>query len=161
MKRMLGVSAVSALALALSVPAFAGGDHCGGAKSTTMASASYKHSKSSAWAGAWLQKSAAGTIQVAEVAKGSPAARAGLKPGDVVVAVNGYELADSEQRAMCASKAACKVGSEVTYTVKRGDATKQIALKLEKMPAQVTARFASRQAQFDPVLAAVVMPEVN
>ena len=163
MKKMRTASALAALALTLSVPAFAGGGSCSG--SATSADAGYSCSghatKSAAWAGAWLQRSASGTVTVAEVAKGSPAAKAGLKSGDVVLAVNGYDLSNGEARALCASKADCKVGSTVTYTVMRNSSTKNVKLKLEKMPADATERFASRQAGFEPALAAMVMPSVN
>lgn len=160
MKRMLTASAAAALALAVSIPAFAGGGHCSGAASADAQYSCEGHAtKSAAWAGAWLQRSASGTVTVAEVAKGSPASKAGLKSGDVVVAVNGYDLSNSDARAMCASQ--CKVGSTVSYTVRRGTSTKNVKLKLEKMPADATARFASRQADFDPALAAVVMPTAN
>ena len=153
MKRMFTASAVTALALAISVPAIAGGEHCSGqAKSASMAT------YSAAWSGAWLERSASGTVTVAEVAKDSPAAKAGLKSGDVVLAVNGYDLSDSESRAMCASKASCKVGSTVAYTVDRAGKTKELKVKLQKMPASATQRFASREASFEPMLAAVVMP---
>ena len=164
MKKMLAASAVAALALAVSVPAFAGGAHCSGGDKASATTADAKAScaagktKSAAWAGAWLQRSASGAVTVADVAKGSPAARSGLKAGDVVLAVNGYDLSDSEARAQCASKAECSVGSTVTYTVQRGRSTKNVKLKLERMPSHATERFASRQANFDPALAAVVMP---
>src|SRR5262245_51429569 len=156
MKKMLTASAVAAVMLAMSVPAFAGGSHCSGSASAT-AGASCSGMKSAAWAGAWLQRSSAGTVTVAEVAKGSPAAKAGLKPGDVVLAVNGYDLSDNESRAMCASKANCTVGTTVIYTVNRGSSTKEVKFKLEKMPANATEKYASREASFDPALAAVVM----
>jgi serine protease Do len=158
MKKMLAASAVAALVLAMSVPAFAGGGSCSGSSSSAAYHGSCSSSVSAAWAGAWLQRSDAGTVSVAEVAKGSPAAKAGLKPGDVVLAVNGYDLSNSESRAMCASKANCSVGSTVTYTVNRSGKTKDLKLKLEKMPANATERYASRDASFDPTLAAVVMP---
>lgn len=160
MKKVLTASAVAALALAMSVPAFAGGSHCSGSASATAANAgaSCGSMKSAAWAGAWLQRSESGTVTVAEVAKGSPAAKAGLKSGDVVLAVNGYDLSDSESRAMCAAKANCSVGSTVMWAVQRGTSTKNVKLKLEKMPANATERYASREASFDPSLAAVVMP---
>src|SRR5580765_5771290 len=120
MKRILTASAAAAFALAVSVPAFAGGGHCSGGDASASASSCEGHSaKSAAWAGAWLERTASGTVTVAEVAKGSPAAKAGLKSGDVVLAVNGYDLSDSEARAECASKASCKVGSTVTYAVQR------------------------------------------
>jgi S1-C subfamily serine protease len=156
MKRMFTATAVAALALGISVPAIAGGEHCSGqAKSASKATYS-----AAAWSGAWLERSASGTVTVAEVAKGSPAAKAGLKSGDVVLAVNGYDLSDSESRAMCASasKASCTVGSTVAYTVNRAGSTKELKVKLEKLPANATQRFASRDASFDPMFAAVVMP---
>jgi S1-C subfamily serine protease len=158
MKKMLAASAVAAFVLAMSVPAFAGGSSCSGSSASATYHGSCSSSMSAAWAGAWLQRSGSGTVTVAEVAKGSPAAKAGLKPGDVVLAVNGYDLSDSEARAMCASKASCKVGSTVIYTVNRGSSTKDLKLKLEKMPASATERYASREASFEPMLAAVVMP---
>jgi len=162
MKKMLAVSALGILALAVSAPAFAGGGHCSGSSASVDAGSCSGHAtKSAAWAGAWLQRSTSGTVTVAEVAKGSPAAKAGLKSGDVVLAVNGYDLSDREARATCASKADCNVGATVTYTVQRTGKTKNVKLKLEKMPADATERFASRQAGFEPALAAVVMPTAD
>ena len=162
MKRFTA-SVATVLALAVAAPVFAGGSHCSGGDkaSATTADASAScvgKGKSAAWAGAWLQRSASGTVTVAEVAKGSPAAKSGLKSGDVVLAVNGYDLSDSEERAMCASKANCSIGSTMTYKVQRGSSTKSIKLKLAKMPSDATARFADRQASFEPGLAAVVLP---
>lgn len=164
MNKMLTASAASVLALAMSVPVFAGGSHCGSQASATTADAKAScasKATAAAWAGAWLQRSASGKVTVAEVAKGSPAARSGLKTGDLVLAVNGYDLGNSEDRALCASKAECNIGSAVTYMVQRGRSTKSIKLRLEKMPANATARF-GRQSTFDPMLAAVVVtPTVN
>jgi S1-C subfamily serine protease len=152
MKKVLTASAVAAVMLAMSVPVFAGGEHCGSKSSS--ASAAY----TAGWSGAWLERSPSGAVTVADVAKGSPAAKSGLKPGDVVLAVNGYDITNSESRAMCAAKASCKVGSTVFYTVNRAGSTKELKLKLEKMPASATERYASRDASFEPMFAAVVMP---
>ncbi len=160
MKKALTISAAAALAaLVVAVPALAGGDHCGGAR-TAAAMADAKAAcaaKATAWAGVWLNRSASGQMVVADVTKGSPAARAGLRTGDVVLAVNGYDLGNDQDRARCASKADCNVGSAVTYTVQRGQATRSVKLKLERMPASATARLANRQASFDPALATLVM----
>lgn len=150
-KLTASAAAVLALAAIVALPAFAGGAHCGSAKSTGK----------TAWAGAWLQRSASGAVTVADIASGSPAAKAGLKKGDIVTAVNGYDLADSKDREMCAAKAECNVGSAVTYTVQRGKATKAIKVKLESMPSDAANRFAHRDASFDPALAAIVMPAAN
>lgn len=153
MLKKLAASAAAVLALAAftALPALAGGDHCGSSKSATK----------TAWAGAWLQRSAGGAVTVADVAGGSPAAKAGLKKGDIVTAVNGYNLADSKDRAMCEAKAECTVGSAVTYTIQRGKAIKSFKVKLESMPADAANRYANRDASFDPALAAIVMPASN
>ena len=163
MKRMLSITAATALVLAFAVPAFAGGEGCNHGSS---ASAAATHdcggsARSSAWSGAWLQRTSSGEITVADVAKGSPAYRSGLKTGDIVLAVNGYDLSDSEQRETCANKAECTAGHSVTYKVQRGNSTRLLKFKLEKMPANATARFARQQAAFEPSLAAVVIPAAN
>jgi S1-C subfamily serine protease len=160
MKKKLTFPAVAILTCALALPALAGGEHCSGKASATAASSGkYSCSSSSAsaaWAGAWLQRSASGQVTVAEVASGSPAARSGLKAGDVVVAVNGYDLT-SKQSGECMTSADCKVGAAVAYKIQRGSSTKVVKVKLEKMPEQATAKFADREASFDPALAAVVI----
>jgi len=146
--KQLAASLAAVLVMALAVTAFAGGgDYCSGHSTSTAA-----------WCGACLQRSASGTVAVANVAKGSPAERAGLETGDVVLAVNGHKLADSQEHSMCSSSAQCTAGSTVTYTVKRGWSTHTYKVKLEKMPADAASRFANRTASFDATLAALVMP---
>ncbi len=165
MKLKLAVPAVAILSCALVAPALAGGDHCAGKSSASAAAvaAGKDHcgstAKSAAWAGAWLERSTAGGLTVAAVASGSPAARSGLKAGDVVVAVNGRDLGAKD--GACLTSAECKVGAAVAYTVQRGRSTKVMKLKLEKLPEQATARFAGRDASFNPALAAVVLASVD
>lgn len=144
------------LMLALAVPALACSD-----KKTSAAMASADHgccaNKASAavWAGAWLERSQNGAVRVADVAKNSPAARSGLKAGDVVVAVNGNKVGAKGECSF--SHEECTLGSSVAYTVQRGRSTKVMKLKLEKMPATATERFADREASFDPALATLVL----
>lgn len=159
MKTKHAIPVVAALTLAFAVPALAGGAHCG-SKNTSAAVASADHcgskgASAAVWAGAWLERSN-GAIKVAEVAKGSPAARSGLKAGDVVVAVNGYKV--GAEKGECLTSDECKVGRSVAYTVQRGRSTKVMKLKLEKMPASATAH---RDASFDPALATLVLTNVN
>jgi S1-C subfamily serine protease len=156
MKKTLSASAAAVFALAVAIPAFAGGSHCAGMSATSADAKASCAGKAAAWAGAWLERSESGKVTVAEVAKGSPAQKSGLKAGDVVLAVNGYHLGNSEEHAMCASKAECNVGSSLTYTVQRGGSTKTIKLKLAKMPDNATAHY-GHHAQFDPALAAMVV----
>jgi S1-C subfamily serine protease len=164
MKLKLAVPAVAVLTCALVAPALAGGANCAGKSSAAAVVAGQDHcsskSNSAAWAGAWLERSPAGELTVAAVASGSPAARSGLRAGDLVVAVNGRDLA-AKDGAMCLTSAECKVGAAVAYTVQRGKSTKVVKVKLEKMPEQATVRFAGREASFDPTLAAVVLASVD
>jgi S1-C subfamily serine protease len=159
MTKKLAIPVIAILTCALAVPALAGGGNCSGKSATAYASASKAAcapgAKSAAWAGAWLQRSESGEISVAEVASGSPAAQSGLKAGDVVVAVNGRDLSSKE--GVCLTSADCKVGAAVAYTIQRGAKTKVVKVKLEKMPEAATVKFATRQAMFEPELAAVVI----
>ena len=159
MNLKLVVPAVVALAIVASVPASA----CDGNKSTATASAHscMGMSHSTAWSGAWLQRTPSGGLTVVAIAKGSPAARSGLQKGDVVVAVNGRDLSAVPSEHMCGDGTACAVGSSFAYTVQRGHSTKTIKVKLEKMPEEATMKFADVEPTYEPTLAAVVIPVVD
>ena len=152
---------VAALALAVALPAAA----CDGHSKASASSASAGGyscsgmSHSTAWAGAWMQRSGGGQLTVVAVAEGSPAAKSGLRAGDIVVAVNGKSIA--EKSSHCAYGTACSVGSAFAYTVQRGKATKTVKVKLEKMPADATSRFAAQEATYEPTLAAMVITTID
>ena len=59
---------------------------------------------------------------------GMPAEAAGLKPGDVLLAVNGQPLGVGEVDALTDAIGALKTGESLTVTVRRGEATLDIAL---------------------------------
>lgn len=154
------IPVVAALALAVAIPAAACDGHSkASASSASAAGYSCSGMHSAAWAGAWMQRSSGGQLTVVAVAEGSPAARSGLRAGDVVLAVNGKSIAEGAGH--CAYGTACSVGSSFAYTVQRGKATKTVKVKLEKMPADATARFASKDASYEPMLAAMVIPVVD
>jgi S1-C subfamily serine protease len=117
MKRILSASAAAVFAFAVVAPAFAGGSACMG-HGASAADAHYSCSgKSAAWSGAWLERSASGKVTVAEIAKGSPAGRSGLKSGDVVLAVNGTPVTTPEQ----VKAAVGKSSKSVALLIKRGE----------------------------------------
>jgi S1-C subfamily serine protease len=118
-------------------------------------------SHATAWTGAWLQRSASGELTVAAVAEGSPAARSGLRHGDVVVAVNGHETNAVCSVHSCPAGSVCAIGNSFTYTVQRGRSTRTVKVRLEKMPAEATTRFAAKEANYEPTLAAMVIPAVD
>ncbi len=74
-------------------------------------------------AGAWIQ----------EVTAGSPAARAGLKPGDVITAIGGKTLSDETPLVSVLVK--YKVGETLPITVVRGGQTLSLNVTLGERPA--------------------------
>jgi putative serine protease PepD len=98
-----------------------------------------------AWVGVSLDPTVSGgagiakastTGGVAPVLAGSPAAKAGLQPGDVITAVNGTPVASINQ--FVATIANYAPGDTVTLTVNRGGSTKTIKLTLGSQPASAT-----------------------
>jgi putative serine protease PepD len=67
------------------------------------------------------------------IAPGSPAARAGLQPGDTIVAVNGKPITSTEQ--FITTVATYPPGRTITLTVKRDGSTRKIKLTLGTRPA--------------------------
>ncbi len=69
---------------------------------------------------------------VAGVEPDSPAARAGVKPGDVIVGMNGETL--DEYKDLPKLVASASAGSESTLTVKRNGETVELAVEIGNMP---------------------------
>jgi putative serine protease PepD len=68
------------------------------------------------------------------IVPGGPAAKAGLKPGDLITAINGKRISSVNQ--FIGTIATFSPGDTVTLTVKRQGQTKTIKLKLGSQPAQ-------------------------
>jgi len=71
-------------------------------------------------------------VLIASVEHGGPAAKAGLRPGDVVLAVNG-ERVDST-RALTRAVAAVTPGDSVTLQLKRGRQVMDLAVTVDQRP---------------------------
>lgn len=76
---------------------------------------------------------------IAGVAPGSPAARAGLEPGDVVTKINGSPVTSVNQLAFTLSE--IKPGSDVHLTYLRNGKVRQATATLEKRPKNTAAAF--------------------
>jgi putative serine protease PepD len=85
--------------------------------------------------GAAISKSAQTTstgCRQSPVVPGGPAAKAGLKPGDVITSVNGKRVTSVDQ--FVGTIATYAPGNAVTMTVKRGGQTKQFRVTLGAQP---------------------------
>jgi len=104
-----------------------------------------------AWVGVSLNPSVSGgaaiwnnssTTGAAPIQPGSPAAKAGLQPGDVITAVNGTPVASVNQ--FVATIANYAPGDTVTLTVNRNGQSKSIKLTLGSQPASATTQSQQR-----------------
>jgi serine protease Do len=89
------------------------------------------------WVGVWLQEGAgAGRnpagVAVAAVERSGPAARSGLRPGDVITAVNGQPIDNA--RALVRAVAAIAPGNTVQLTLRRQATTLDLSVTLGRKP---------------------------
>jgi serine protease Do len=71
---------------------------------------------------------------VAEVMPGSPAARAGIRQGDVIVSFNGTTVKDSRDLPSVVAKT--PVGEQVTLSLRRDGKTQQLPVTVDKLPSE-------------------------
>jgi putative serine protease PepD len=100
-----------------------------------------------AYVGVSLNPNSSGGAEISRSSQGvvanGPAAKAGLKPGDLITAVNGHPINTTNQ--FVATIANYAPGTTVTLTVKRGGQTKTIKLTLGSQPSNAPS--ASQQGQ--------------
>lgn len=133
------------LVVGLVTAAFAGGaGHAGGDCNSDTAQAKKAKLAAKGWLGIETEKDeATGAYRITTVAPGSPAAEAGFRTGDVLVAFNGVSVKDKEQ--IKAAKAGIGVGSKVTYTVARAGAEQKLSATLVTVPEQVLAQWLAEE----------------
>jgi S1-C subfamily serine protease len=129
-----------ALFLALSSMAAAGGENCDKAHAAKAKTAMHEKAKHG-WLGLDVEKNASSGYVVTGVADGSPAEKAGFQKGDVLVAFNGIALNDENKDALKKAKMQNAVGKQVTYTISRAGAQRQIAATLVEVPKEVLAEW--------------------
>ena len=71
---------------------------------------------------------------VAELTPGGPAAQAGLQPGDLVLKINGHEVASSAD--LTRQVGQVQVGQEIKLQVRRGGALRDVAFKSGERPSE-------------------------
>jgi len=84
-------------------------------------------------------------VLVAEVSKGSPAAKAGLKRGDVILAFNGRPMHDPGQLRNIAAMSA--PGTKVPVQILRDNKKRDVTIELGELPREQTAARAGEETQ--------------
>jgi S1-C subfamily serine protease len=145
--RHLLISLVCVLAIAvLAIPAaVAGGEKC---NSDTQACLTkmVEHLKDKGWVGINMDKTD-GKLVITAVEDNSPAKRAGMQKGDILLALNGVNFADENHDKMAKAKKNFKPGNTVTYTVSRpkcknySACEKDIDITLGTLPDEVLAKW--------------------
>jgi putative serine protease PepD len=103
-------------------------DSAKASSATIIAGGTVQH----AWLGVRIGDATNGGAKVTLVVAGSPAAKAGLKVGDVITAYNGKSVTTPDS--LTADVVQSRVGETVTLTVRRGNATKHLTLTLGNQP---------------------------
>ncbi|HSS48463.1 MAG TPA: PDZ domain-containing protein [Thermoanaerobaculia bacterium] len=148
MKRIVPLL-VLAFALVLTSAAFAGGEKCAAHDAKTASAHNARKAELAAhgWLGLKTAKEAAGGYRVTAVAENSPAAQAGFRTGDVLLALNGVALTEANKEAIHKAKGECAVGRQVTYKVRREGAEKTITATLAPVPDAVLAEWMAEDAK--------------
>jgi len=97
------------------------------------------HYANRGWAGLQLDRSD-GHFTVTEVHDGSPAQKAKVRSGDILVALNGINFVEENNEKLVALQDKMTPGAQFTYTVKRDGKRRNIDVVLVEMPFEIVAQ---------------------
>ncbi len=139
--RISGKVLIAALAVLIAVPLLAGGKHKCEATTQECLDKMASSYKAHGWVGIEGDNDEAGHFVIKKVIEGSPAEAAGLKKGDVLVAMNGVTFADENKDKLKKIKSGMAPGKTLEYTVERGGKSKVVAVTLVEIPEEVLAQW--------------------
>lgn len=97
------------------------------------------------WVGIEMdQDGESGEMYLTRVVPDSPAQRAGLRSGDVLLSLNHVEFCEKNKAKMYEVRKDWTPGKRITYTVLRDGETLEISLKLGEIPDHVLAQWVGR-----------------
>lgn len=119
---------------------FAGGDHYKCTKSTQecLDMMAAKLAKKG-WVGVEFDETEEGKLAIKRVVDDSPAAEAGFREGDVLVAINGIAYSEDNQEKIKAQWEGMTPGKKMDFTVSRNGYEKNLTATLAKVPSEVLA----------------------
>jgi rhodanese-related sulfurtransferase len=143
MKRIL-IGALAALCLASTALAGHGG-HCTASTQECLDQIT-KDLSNRGWLGVELEPAPAG-MMVTRVVDDSPAAKAGLRSGDVLVSVEGKAYASMDEKSQKSLREVFVPGKTVTFVTERAGKTQDVKVELGAMPETVRAQILGAHMQ--------------
>ncbi len=139
MKRALVIVGLAVL-IGVTAVAVAGDKHCNGTTQECLDKMVAKIQQKG-WLGVDAEKLDNGRSQVTKVYSDSPAQRAGFKPGDVFISINGVDMTDENKEALMKVKHSLGPGSDVNYVIKRQGGKVNLTAQLGSVPNAVLAEW--------------------
>ena len=134
--------AMFVMAALVTIPAIAGEGHKCESDTQDCLNMMATKMKKSGWIGVELDKNKeTGDLFVKEVISGSPAEKSGLKPGDILYAIDGIVLNDANEDKLAKAKKGWTPGTSISYTIKRDGYDRKASLTLAPMPADLLAKY--------------------
>ncbi len=134
--------------LALAVTGLVAGEHGTCTKSAGQCAAHMKEMyQTRGWMGVEMDPNEDGSLRIVSVVPGSPAEKAGLKADDALVSVNGVTLSKETAEKAMMSDDGWRIGSTVSFGVKRGEVPSTVKISLEKIPETVLAAMIERHTK--------------
>jgi len=141
MKRSIGVLSV-VMILVTSVPAMAGDATRCSASTQDCLNHMAKNLNNRGWVGIEMDdKGGVGMMVITKVIDGSPAEKAGFNVGDALVAVNGVEFSEENNKELKDIQYAMSPGADFTYTVSRKGSKVDLDVELGTLPDSVKAQW--------------------
>ena len=141
MKRSIGVLSV-VMILVMSVPAMAGDATRCSASTQDCLNHMAKNLNNRGWVGIEMDdKGGVGMMVITKVIDGSPAEKAGFNVGDALVAVNGVEFSEENNKELKDIQYAMSPGADFTYTVSRKGSKVDLDVELGTLPDSVKAQW--------------------
>jgi len=138
MARRISMALVVALVVALAGVAVAGDGHhkCTASTQDCLNKMAQKLA-AKGWMGIEYDRTEAGPLKITRVVPDSPAEKAGVRSGDVLVAINGAGFGEADEAELKKVSQGMVPGAKLTCTVKRDGAKKNLDMTLAKMPDKV------------------------
>ncbi len=100
--------------------------------------------KGKGWVGIELERGDDGSLTITRVVSESPAERAGLRPGDRILALDGVSYAGGDRAALKKAYKAMVPDNTITYTIDRGGQQLDVDILLASLPDRIKAQWIAR-----------------